>query len=315
MSAEIIDGRPYAARLKADLSDEVAELRRTGAVLGLATVLVGDDFAATAYERRLAHLAADLGVEHIRCHLETDCQEQDLLSEIEALNAHPRISGILVLRPLPPQIRESTVFRTIDPTKDIESVHPENAGLLSLGIPRFVPSTAASVFYLLDSWLLDNGEQLADFYHQSLVVVVGRSNNVGKPCVSLAFDRQAGVSSVDEWASRTGRLGRHTRRADVLIVAAGRPGLIRAEHVAKDAIVLDVGINPVHGADGVTRMVGDVDFESVLGWARAVTPVPGGIGPITDVWLLSNTVLAARLSSELHGIGVSASATLTQAES
>jgi methylenetetrahydrofolate dehydrogenase (NADP+) / methenyltetrahydrofolate cyclohydrolase len=218
-----------------------------------------------------------------------------VIDVVAELNRSPAVSGILVLRPLPPQIDEATVFRCIRPEKDIEAVHPENAGLLALGVPRFVPSTAASAFHLLDTWLEDSGENRADFYRRSTIVVVGRSNNVGKPAVSLAFERQAAVLSIDEWASRTGGLGRHTRAADVLIVAAGRVGLIKAEHVREHTIVIDVGINPITGPDGRVHMVGDVEFATVAERARAITPVPGGVGPVTDVWLLHNAVVAAHL--------------------
>lgn len=192
---------------------------------------------------------------------------------------------------------EVEVFRALAREKDIESVHPENAGLLALGRPRFVPSTAASIFYLLDAWLDGSGEDRARFYHRSLIVVVGRSNNVGKPAVSLAFDRQASVMSVDEWASKEGCLGWHTRQADVLIIAAGVPGLIRAEHVRPGAIVIDVGINPFDDPDtGRVRMVGDVAFDDARGRARAIAPVPGGVGPVTDAWLIRNTIAAARVA-------------------
>ena len=174
-------------------------------------------------------------------------------------------------------------------------MHPENAVLLALGQPRYVPSTPAAVFHVLDTWLADAGEDPAAFYHRSLITVVGRSNNVGKRAVSMAYDRQAAVESVDEWASRSGRLGLHTRRADILVVAAGVPGLIRAEHVREGAVVLDVGISQV--ADPMTgagRLAGDVDFDAVAPRVRAITPVPGGIGPVTDVWVIRNTVASAR---------------------
>jgi methylenetetrahydrofolate dehydrogenase (NADP+)/methenyltetrahydrofolate cyclohydrolase len=297
VSAQVIDGRAAARSLKEDVAGEVAQLRRDGLGIGLATVQVGDGFSSTAYERRLARLAGELGVPHRRRNLPADSSEADVIAVVEELNSTPGVSGILVLRPLPRHIDEAAVFRAIDPLKDIEAVHPENAGLLALGVPRFVPSTAASVFHLLDTWLDAAGEDRGDFYHRSLIVVVGRSNNVGKPCVSLSYDRQATVESVDEWASRTTGLGRHTRWADVLIVAAGRPGLIKAEHVSENAIVIDVGINPRTGPDGRVQMVGDVDFDSVAPRVRAITPVPGGVGPVTDVWLLRNTVTAARLAA------------------
>jgi methylenetetrahydrofolate dehydrogenase (NADP+)/methenyltetrahydrofolate cyclohydrolase len=177
-------------------------------------------------------------------------------------------------------------------------VHPENAGLLALGTPRFVPSTPAAVFHLLDTYLDTVGEDRAQFYRRSTMVVVGRSNNVGKPAVSLGYARQAVVLSCDEWASATGRLSEVTRQADVLIVAAGRAGLIRREHVAKGAIVLDVGINPrIDKGTQETHMVGDVEFEEVAPVVRALTPVPGGVGPVTDIWLIKNTALAASMST------------------
>ncbi|MBQ0825961.1 bifunctional 5,10-methylenetetrahydrofolate dehydrogenase/5,10-methenyltetrahydrofolate cyclohydrolase [Streptomyces tagetis] len=297
MSAQVIDGRACARTLKEGLADEVTRLAREGTRTGLATVVVGDEYASAAYERRLRRLADQLGVAYRPRSLPPGATQAELTDTIAELNADPAVSGILVLRPLPPHIDEAAVFRTLDPRKDIEAVHPENAGLLALGVPRYVPSTAASVFHLLDTWLDEAGEDRAAFYHRSLIVVVGRSNTVGKPAVALGYLREATVESVDEWADRTHGLGRHTRRADVLIVAAGKAGLIRAEHVREGAVVIDVGINPRRDADGTVRMVGDVDHDAVAPRARALTPVPGGVGPVTDVWLFRNTVHAARLLS------------------
>jgi methylenetetrahydrofolate dehydrogenase (NADP+)/methenyltetrahydrofolate cyclohydrolase len=264
--------------------------------------VVGDGFSSVAYERRLHRLTAESGVPHLPRRLPPTATEADLLATIAELNADPAVSGILVLRPLPRHVDEAVVFRAIDPLKDVEAVHPENAGLLALGVPRFVPSTAASAFHLLDGWLDSVGEDRAAFYHRSLIVVVGRSNNVGKPAVSLGYDRQAAVESVDEWAARTVGLGRHTRRADVLIVAVGQPGLIKAEHVSEGAVVIDVGINPRPGPDGQVHMVGDVDHDTVAPRVRAITPVPGGVGPVTDVWVLRNTATAARLLAGLPAV-------------
>lgn len=302
MSAQIIDGRRIAAQLKERLRADVATLKRRDGAIGLATLMVGQTYAAAAYERRLQRLTSELGVPHWRDALPAAARQTDVIGQLAELNAEPTVSGILVLRPLPPSIDEATVFQAIDPRKDIESVHPENAGLLALGAPRYVPATAAAAFHVLDVWLDSVGEDREDFYRRSHIVVVGRSSNVGKPAVALAYDRQATVESLDEWASRTGRLGRHTRRADVLIVAAGQPGLIKAEHVNENAVVIDVGINFVTGPGGKTILVGDVDHESVVARARALTPVPGGLGPVTDVWLLHNTVLAAqsRVESSLQ---------------
>jgi methylenetetrahydrofolate dehydrogenase (NADP+)/methenyltetrahydrofolate cyclohydrolase len=294
VTSAIIDGAAAAHALKDDLAREIARLQPGRAAIGLATVQVGGDYSATAYDRRLRRLAGQLGVRFERHALPADTAQEELLDLIAELNWRPEVSGILILRPLPRHIDESLVFQSVNACKDIEAVHPENAGLLALGVPRYLPSTAASVFHLLDTWLDAAGESRPDFYHRSLIVVVGRSNNVGKPCVSLGYDRQAAVESLDEWTSKAVGLGRHTRRADVLIVAAGAPGLIRAEHVSENAIVIDVGINPRTGPDGHVRLVGDVDFASVSARARAITPVPSGVGPVTDVWLMHNTVLAAR---------------------
>ncbi|MER6936164.1 tetrahydrofolate dehydrogenase/cyclohydrolase catalytic domain-containing protein [Nocardioides sp. NPDC127514] len=297
MSAEIIDGRAAARTLKEAVAFDVARLKAGGTGIGLATVVVGEEYSSAAYVRRLTRLATELDIPHRPCVLPADASQTEVIDLVRELNGDPAISGILVLRPLPAHVDEAAVFRALDPRKDIEAVHPENAGLLALGVPRFVPSTAASVFHLLDTWLDSTGQNRADFYHRSLIVVVGRSNNVGKPAISLGYERQASVQSVDEWADRSTGLGRHTRWADVLIVAAGKAGLIKAEHVSDNAVVIDVGINAQTGEDGQVHMVGDVDYASVAPRARAITPVPGGVGPVTDVWLVRNTILAARLLS------------------
>lgn len=294
MTAQIIDGRKMARRLQDDIAAEYGRLLAGGGRCALATVCVGDDFGARVYQRRITRIAAELG---IPCHplsLPGATARGELLALVGNLNSDPDITGILLLRPLPAHLDESEVFAALSPLKDIEAVHPENQGLLAAGTPRYIPSTAASVFHVLDTWLDDEGEDRADFYHHASIVVVGRSNNVGKPAVSLAQLRQAAVTSVDEWASRTGRLGRYTRGADVLVVAAGVAGLIRAEHVRAGAVVLDVGINPsTDPSTGAVHMVGDVAFDEVRERARALTPVPGGVGPVTDLWLMRNTLAAS----------------------
>jgi methylenetetrahydrofolate dehydrogenase (NADP+)/methenyltetrahydrofolate cyclohydrolase len=295
MTAQVIDGRKIADELKHDVACEADELRAAGLNCGLTTIRVGDEFSSVTYEARLVRIGHELGIDVQAICLPVDTTEPQLLEVVHRANVDPATSGVLVLRPLPSSISEARVFQNLSPVKDIEAVHPQNAGLLSLGVPRYIPSTAASVFHVLDKWLDQEGEDRADFYHRARIVVVGRSNNVGKPLVSLAFARQAAVESVDEWASYTDRLSSHTRRADVLICAAGVPGLIRAEHVRAGAVVLDVGINlGENPATGRTQIVGDVAFESVLNRVRAITPVPGGIGPVTDVWLMRNVVEAAR---------------------
>jgi methylenetetrahydrofolate dehydrogenase (NADP+)/methenyltetrahydrofolate cyclohydrolase len=306
MTAEIIDGRAIARGLKDDVAREAKQLREDGLACGLAVVLVGETYSSGAYERRLRRLAGELDVPYRTVALPASCSESQLVREVRALNADESVSGILVLRPLTERIHEPTVFASLSVLKDVEAVHPENAGLLALGTPRYLPSTAASVFHILDTWLKQQGHDLDDFYRRSSIGVVGRSSNVGKPAVSLAYARQAVVISVDEWASRLGRLAELTLQADVLVVAAGVPGLIGAEHVKEGAIVLDVGIN--RREDPRSRevhMVGDVDTAAAATRARAITPVPGGIGPVTDIWLLRNTITAARnLEAARRGHGV-----------
>ena len=301
MTGQVIDGRKVAGELRAQVASEASELAADGVTAGIATLLIGGDFPSRAYERRIGKTAAELGVAWHQRRLPADVSQSEVLAEIGRLNADPAVSGTLILRPVPAHISEEDIFTALDPVKDIEAVHPENAGLLALGQPRYVPSTPAAVFHVLDTWLAAAGEDAAAFYHRSLITVVGRSNNVGKPAVSLAYDRQAAVESVDEWASRSGRLGLHTRRADVLIVAAGVPGLIQAEHVREGAVVLDVGINQVTDpVTGAGRLVGDVDYDAVAPRVRAITPVPGGIGPVTDVWVIRNAVAAARNAARRH---------------
>jgi methylenetetrahydrofolate dehydrogenase (NADP+)/methenyltetrahydrofolate cyclohydrolase len=294
VTAQIMDGRRVAKALKHEVAEEVSRLR--GHRCRLATVMVGQDYSAGAYERRLVRVADELGVGYQGHTLPASSAVEDVLAVIGGLNADPRVSGILVLRPLPAQVDEALVFTALSPHKDIEAVHPVNAGLLALGTPRFMPSTPASVFYLLDSWLDEVGESRPEFYHRSTIVVVGRSNNVGKPAALLGYARQAVTVSCDEWVSRTGRLAEVTSGADVLIVAAGVAGLIGAEHVSPEMVVLDVGINPVTDpVEGAVHLVGDVDFAAVAPVVRAISPVPGGVGPVTDVWLMRNTAAAARL--------------------
>lgn len=295
--ADVIDGRRYAAALKEQVAEDVAWLECRDVYPGLATLLVGDSYPARSYERRLRRLAGELGCRYVCEELPDDVEEADALATLGRLNADPRVSGILVLQPLPPQLGAVALYRTLDPVKDIEAVHPVNAGLLALGRPRYVPSTPASVFHLLDRYLDEQGRDLGETYARSNVVVVGRSNNVGKPAAHLAAERNATVVSCDVHSYRADLLYPHTRRADILVVAAGVPNLVTGEHVRDGVIAIDVGINPVTDETGKVRLVGDLDFATVAQRAAAVSPVPGGVGPITDVWLLHNTMAAARLAA------------------
>lgn len=305
--AVLIDGRLYAADLAEHLADEVQQLAAAGLRPGLATVLIGDSYPAHAYERRVRRLAERIGCHYLCEALPSHAAEADALAIVGKLGADPRISGILILRPLPPQVSEASLYRALDPVKDIESVHPISAGLLALGRPRYVPSTPASVFHLLDRYLTESGRDPARTYARSNLVVVGRSSNVGKPALMLAMERGATVVSCDEHSHAAGLLFEHTARADILVVAAGVPALIRAEHVKEGVIAVDIGINAIRDVDtGTVHLVGDIDTDDVAARAEAITPVPGGVGPITDVWLLRNTVSAARLA---QGIGASFRAT------
>jgi methylenetetrahydrofolate dehydrogenase (NADP+)/methenyltetrahydrofolate cyclohydrolase len=300
IGTDIIDGRLYAADLKDRVAAEVKVLARRGVRPGLATVLAGDNYPAEAYERRVRRLAQDLGCHYVCERIPAEIEEADVVATVGKLDADPRISGILVLRPLPPQVSEVAVYRELDPLKDIESVHPANAGLLALGRPRYVPSTPASVFHMLDRYLREAGHEPGKVYAGSNVVVVGRSNNVGKPAILLGLARNATVLSCDVHSYEAGLLYDHTASADILIVAAGVPALVSGEHVKEGVIAIDVGINPVTDPEtGKVHFVGDLDFEGVAAKARAISPVPGGVGPITDVWLLHNTVSAARLAAEV----------------
>jgi methylenetetrahydrofolate dehydrogenase (NADP+)/methenyltetrahydrofolate cyclohydrolase len=300
MNARLIDGRRYAAELRTALTAEVRDLAGQGSRPGLAAVLAGDSYPAHVYERRVRRLAEYLGIHYSRELLPGEVAEADAIAAVGKLNADPRVSGILILRPLPPQVSEAALYRALDPLKDIEAVHPVNAGLLALGRPRFIPSTPASAFHLVDRYLIESGRDPATVYERSNVVVVGRSPNVGKPAIALGMERGATVVSCDVHSYASGLLYQHTRAADILIVAAGVPGLVSAAQVKDGVIAVDVGINPVRDpVSGRVRLVGDLDTVSVAGRAEAVTPVPGGVGPVTDVWLLRNTVTAARHAQSL----------------
>ena len=295
MAAHVIDGEALARELRGELERDVEALDAAGVRPGLATVLVGDDYAAQAYERRLRRLAEELGCRYTHEGLAADVEAADALAVVGKLNADPRVSGILVLRPIPRRIPESQLYRALDPLKDIEAVHPDNAGLLALGTPRYVPSTPASVFHLLDRYVKDSGRDPSTFYNGLDLVLVGRSNNVGKPALWLGLARNATVVSCHAYTSQAGRLADHTLRADILVVAAGVPRVVGGDMVKPGVIAVDVGINAVRDEEsGKTRLVGDLDYDSVAEKAEAITPVPGGVGPITDVWLLRNTVEAAR---------------------
>ena len=293
MSGRIIDGRAYAAELMEEVVDGVGAL--DGAV-GIATLLVGDDYAAQVYQRRIDRHAREAGIFSRPERLPADASLPRVLAVLDELDRDQRITGILVLRPLPSHLPESDILRALPRLKDVEAQHPENAGLLALGTPRFTPSTAAAAFHMLDRYMAEAGRDPKLAFDGLDLVVVGRSTNVGKPAAILGLARNATVISAHKHTADAGRLAEHTRMADLLIVAAGVPGLITGGFVREGAIVVDIGINAVAQPDGSTKLIGDVDTESVLPLVEAVSPVPGGVGPITDVWLLRNALVAARVA-------------------
>lgn len=294
MSATVIDGDKLAEELRARVTGELHIARASGARPGLATLLVGDDYASMAYDRRLRRLADRLDCPFTSERLPADVELADVQATIGKLNADPRITGILILRPMPRHVPEVELYRMLDPAKDIEAVHPANAGLLAQGRPRFIPSTPASCFYLLDAHVKSMGQNPKTWYDGRTVVLVGRSHNVGKPALWLGLERNATVVSAHKATADAGKLAGFCQQADVLIVAAGVPGVVTGEMVSDGVIAVDVGINAVLNPEtGKNKMVGDIDFASVAARASAITPVPGGVGPITDVWLLRNTIAAA----------------------
>jgi methylenetetrahydrofolate dehydrogenase (NADP+) / methenyltetrahydrofolate cyclohydrolase len=254
------------------------------------------------YQRRIDRHAREAGIVSRPERLPADATLGQVIGKVAEIDADPEISGILVLRPLPAHLPESRVFAALPPLKDVEALHPLNAGLLSLGMPRFVPSTPAAAFHMLDRYTASMGRDPATAYDGANLVLVGRSNNVGKPAAILGLQRNATVISAHRHTFDAGRLAEHTLGADILIVAVGVPGLIGADLVREGAIVIDIGINAVEREDGSVQLVGDVDSAAVEPIAEAVSPVPGGVGPITDIWVLRNTVAAAWLQTQPAGI-------------
>jgi methylenetetrahydrofolate dehydrogenase (NADP+) / methenyltetrahydrofolate cyclohydrolase len=295
----LIDGKSYARELTTRLHEELSQLPATP---GIATLLVGDDLPAQVYQRRIDRHARAAGMTSRPEQMAADATLGQVIGKIAEIDADPAISGILVLRPLPAHLPEARVFSALPPLKDVEALHPLNAGLLSLGMPRFIPSTPASAFYMLDRYTESMGRDPATAYDGLNLVLVGRSNNVGKPAAILGLQRNATVISAHRHTFDSGRLAEHTLSADILIVAVGVPGLIGSDVVREGAIVIDIGINAIERADGSVRLVGDVDTASVEPVAEAVSPVPGGVGPITDIWVLRNTVAAAWLQTQPAGL-------------
>ena len=278
MSATIIDGKAFAAGLRARIADGVTAFRaQAGRAPGLAVVLVGEDPASNVYVRSKGKATREAGMESIEHRLLADVPAEDLLTLVATLNADPTIDGILVQLPLPKHIDEQTVIAAIDPDKDIDGFHPINAGRLATGLPGFVPCTPLGCVMLLKSVLPSLSGLEA--------VVVGRSNIVGKPMAQLLLRESCTVTVVH---SRTQDVPAHIRRADIVVAAVGIPQMIKGDWLKPGATVIDVGINRTDAG-----LVGDVDFASAVEVAGAITPVPGGVGPMTIACLLRNTLVSA----------------------
>ncbi|BCV24479.1 bifunctional methylenetetrahydrofolate dehydrogenase/methenyltetrahydrofolate cyclohydrolase FolD [Gelria sp. Kuro-4] len=277
MRAEILDGRKVAAQVKAALKEEVTQLKGRGLTPGLAVILVGDDPASQVYVGNKEKACRAVGIASFPHRLPAATGEEHLLQLIGRLNADPAVHGILVQLPLPRQLDANRVIQAIDPAKDVDGFHPVNAGRLAAGLPAFVPCTPQGVMHLLAAYNIPVAGRHA--------VVVGRSNIVGKPLVQLLLAADATVTVCH---SKTRDLAAFTRTADILVAAVGRPRLITRDMVKPGAVVVDVGINRL--PEG---LVGDVDFEAVREVARYITPVPGGVGPLTIAMLLKNTLAAA----------------------
>ncbi|MDR1775009.1 MAG: bifunctional methylenetetrahydrofolate dehydrogenase/methenyltetrahydrofolate cyclohydrolase FolD [Actinomycetes bacterium] len=279
---QIIDGNAVAAAIKASVADSLGERELSGRRVGLAVVLVGDDPASAAYVRMKARDCREVGIEPHDYLLPADTSQADLNALIDRLNADDTVQGILVQLPLPAGLDTEQVVARIAPAKDVDGFHPENLGRLLRGLDAPRPCTPAGVMCLLDR----AGVQLSGAH----AVVVGRSLIVGKPMALLLLERNATVTVCH---SRTRDLAEVCRQADVLVAAVGRPKMIGAEHVKPGAVVIDVGINRVTGDDGKSVLVGDVDYDAVAPLATAITPVPGGVGPMTRALLMANTRDAA----------------------
>jgi methylenetetrahydrofolate dehydrogenase (NADP+)/methenyltetrahydrofolate cyclohydrolase len=289
----LIDGRAVAEKVYVDLRKQIAELKSKGVTPGLAVVLVGEDPASRAYVRSKDKMSRELGLHSVKLELPASTSQSELLKRVEELNRDPRVHGILVQSPPPKQIDEAAIVSALDPRKDVDGFHPINVAKLAMGdASGFVPCTPLGVQRLLIETKID----IAGAH----VVVLGRSMIVGKPVALLLMQKtKGGDATVTVAHSRTKNLEEVTRSADILIAAIGRAHFVKTNHVREGAVVIDVGINRVEDKmnERGYRLVGDVAFDEVAPKCKAITPVPGGAGPMTIAMLMSNTVKAAQLSS------------------
>jgi len=294
MTAQLISGNEIAKQIREELRQEIANLKaKHNLVPGLATVLVGEDPASQVYVGQKEKTSKDLGVYSERYDLPANTSQEDLIKLINRLNKDPKIHGILVQLPLPKHLNEEEVLYAIDPKKDVDGFHPVNVGKLMIGEPDYLPCTPHGIQQLL----IRSGVKIEG----AEVVVVGRSNIVGKPIANILLQKKPGANAtVTICHTGTRDLAFHTRRADILIVAAGKAKAITADMVRDGVVVIDVGVNQIGTTkDGKRILAGDVDFDAVKEKAKAITPVPGGVGPMTITMLMMNTLRAAKLAAGL----------------
>jgi len=294
MTAKIIDGKQVAADIRAELKAEVARLKEQGIVPGLGVILVGDDPASVSYVTGKERTCEELGIYSDNHHLPAETSQDELMQLVGKMNADRKIDGILVQLPLPKHMNESEVLFAIDPAKDVDGFHPVSVGKMVVGEDTFLSCTPHGVLHLL----LRSGVTIEGAH----VVIVGRSNIVGKPLANMLIQKSPkGNATVTVCHTRTTNLADHTRQADILVAAAGRPNTITADMVKDGAVVIDVGVNRVEDATKKRgyRLVGDVDFEAVKEKASLITPVPGGVGPMTITMLMYNTVESAKRAAGL----------------
>lgn len=297
MTAKIIDGKQIAADMRVEIKAEVEKLKEKGILPGLGVVLVGDDPASNSYVTAKEKACEEMGIYSDDNRLPAETSQDELLALVDKLNKDPKINGILIQLPLPRHIDENAVLVAVDPDKDADGFHPMNVGRMVVGDKCFLPCTPHGVIHLL----LRSGVKLEG----AEVVIVGRSNIVGKPIANMLIQKSpTGNATVTVCHTRTKNLAAHTKRADIIIAAAGRPNTITADMVKDGVVVIDVGVNRVEDATKKKgyRLCGDVDFEAVSQKASLITPVPGGVGPMTITMLLYNTVESAkRANPDLSG--------------
>ena len=303
MSAKVIDCVAIANEIKEELKKEIKNLNAKGVAVGIATILVGDDFGARMYRGQIEKFCQEIEIEYVNSNPPVDSSEEDVVKIVSELNENKKVSGILPLRPFPGHISDYAIINSIDLNKDIDCFHPYNMGKLTLGEITFAPATPSACIEIMDRENVN--------FEGAEIVVVGHSNIVGKPISVLCINRNATTSTTHVFTSMAGNLAKHTTGADFLIVAAGKAGLITPDLVKEGAFVIDVGINRVKVLDEngnpvlndkgkpKSKTVGDVDFDNVKEKAGRITPVPGGVGAITNMMLMRNAVKAAKIQNGL----------------